>query len=446
MHLKKKLIIAVGIILFIVLGAAAVFVSSRDNFLCLENGYSDINYDMEELQLLNWQENGRNEYVSGADPMILIEGMSCYVHSVKIAGAWQGEGDVQIFYTDEPGEDYSEAKSLSVPYYIIGGNVYLFPRVTAYSLRIDLTDESGQELRIKGAEINDRSPVVSFSRLMLWCLFPVMIYGAAAFAVLYMGNIRLYGGVFRKYVPLLRNLIDRDLKVKYRRSVLGFLWSILNPLLMALVITIVFSKIFRFQVEYFTVYYLTGSLIFNFVVEATTGSMTSVLGASGLIKKVYIPKYIFPLQKCLFAFINMLFSSIAVLVVIFIQGMPLKATALLFPVPMLYALVFSFGMGLILASVDVFFRDMEHLYSVFVSVWMYLTPIIYPEDILPGAVKSLMKINPMYHYVGYFRDVVMYGTVPGVTENIICAVFSLMFLGLGLVFFKKTQDRFVLYI
>ncbi|MCM1577467.1 MAG: ABC transporter permease [Ruminococcus sp.] len=443
--MKKKLLAVIGAVLFIVLGAVSVYISSYDNINNKKSGFVNREIPLQELEMDNWDTDG-NGFVSREDPKIIKKAVSCYIHSLKVDGRWEGEEEISFFYTESPDEDFSEGKKLMLPYSIVNGRTYIYPKRQVYSMRIDLTEAAGAELSFKGIEINDRSPVLSFSRFMTICLFPTMVYAFIAAVMLLRGEVEVYGTVFKKYVPLLKNLIDRDLKVKYRRSVLGFLWSVLNPLLMALVVTVVFSKIFRFQVEYFTVFYLTGSLIFNFVAAATTSSMGSVLGAAGLIKKVYIPKYIFPLEKCLFEFINMLFSAVAVLAVIFIQGMPLKATALMFWVPMVYAFVFAFGLGLILASLTVFFRDMEHLYSVLVSVWMYLTPIIYPEEILPRTVRSLMKLNPMYHYVGYMRQVVMYGSVPGAAENMVCAAFSLMFLCAGLLFFKKTQDKFILYI
>jgi ABC-2 type transport system permease protein len=128
---------------------------------------------------------------------------------------------------------------------------------------------------------------------------------------------------FRKYRFLLFDLIGRDLKVKYRRSVLGLFWSILNPLLMMLVITAVFSQIFKFNIEFFPIYYLTGATLYNFVVESTSNAMVSIIHAAPLIKKVYIPKYIFPVEKILFAFVNLLFSLIAVVIVVLILGMSL---------------------------------------------------------------------------------------------------------------------------
>ena len=212
--------------------------------------------------------------------------------------------------------------------------------------------------------------------------------------------------VFKKYRFLLKNLISRDLKVKYRRSFLGLAWSILNPFLMMLVISAVFSNIFKFDIPYFPIYYLTGALLYNFVVEATNGSMVSIINAAPLIKKVYIPKYIFPLEKCMFAFVNMLFTLIAVIIMILLMQMPLHWTLVLFPIPMIYALVFSVGFGLILAAGNVFFRDIGHLYSVFTTAWMYLTPIIYPMEVLenmPSWIVVVVKCNLLYHYIVFLR-------------------------------------------
>lgn len=255
--------------------------------------------------------------------------------------------------------------------------------------------------------------------------------------------------MFKKYRYLLQDLTARDLKVKYRRSVLGFAWSILNPFLMMLVITAVFQNVFKFEVEYFPIYYLTGALLYNFVVEATNGAMMSIIGGASLIKKVYIPKYIFPLEKCIFAFVNMVFSLIAIIIMILILQMPVSWTVLLFPIPMVYTFLFAVGFGLILASGNVFFRDIGHLYGVFTTAWMYLTPIIYPMEVLESMgpwLAVIIKFNPLYHYVNYFRQVIMYATVPTLFTNLVCAFSAIAFLFLGIWVFKKSQDRFILYI
>lgn len=258
--------------------------------------------------------------------------------------------------------------------------------------------------------------------------------------------MRQYLQNFIKYQYLLQNLISRDIKVKYRRSILGLAWSILNPLLMMLVITAVFSEIFKFDIDNFPLYYLTGSIIFSFFTEATNSAMTSMLAAAPLIKKTYVPKYIFPLEKVLFAFVNLLFSLIAIIILFLFSDISLTKLTPLFPIPLFYVLVFSMGLGLILSSLSVFFRDMLHLYGVVNTAWMYFTPIFYPVTIIPDRLMFIMKGNPLYHYIDYFRQILLYGTLPGVQENLICMVSSGATLIIGLIVFKKQQDKFILYI
>jgi ABC-2 type transport system permease protein len=252
--------------------------------------------------------------------------------------------------------------------------------------------------------------------------------------------------VFLKYRFLLQDLILKDIRIKYRKSVLGILWSVLNPLLMMLVITAVFENIFRVRIENFPIYYLSGAVMFNFFSEATVSGMSSVLQAASLIKKVYIPKYIFPLEKALFAFVNFLFSLIAVVLIYLILGVPLHLSALLFFIPSLYLLIFAIGIALVLASWAVYFRDIIHLYGVVLTAWTYLTPIVYPYDALPVQMQRLMQFNPMFHYVSYFRQVTLYGQIPSLATNVICAAFALLSLVVGLLIFKKNQDRFILFI
>lgn len=258
--------------------------------------------------------------------------------------------------------------------------------------------------------------------------------------------MKIYVEAFKKYRFLLEDLVAKDFKLKYRRSILGFFWSILNPLLMMLVITAVFSNMFKSDIEHFPVYYLCGYLIFNFVIEATNGALTSIVNSGHLIKKVYIPKYIFPLEKTTFALVNVFFSFIAVFLVILITRMPIKPTILLIPIPVIYAFVFSTGFGLILASLNTFFRDTGHLYSVWTTAWMYLTPLFYPIEAIPANIKFFIGFNPLYYYVTYLRQLVIDGTIPDLKMNIICICYSFAFLIVGLLVFKKKQDKFILYI
>ena len=254
--------------------------------------------------------------------------------------------------------------------------------------------------------------------------------------------------VFKRYRYLLGNLISRDLKVKYRRSVLGVVWSVLNPLLTMVVIATVFAHLFRFQIENYHLYFLVGNVLWTFFSEATNGAMGSVLENSQLLKKVYIPKYMFPLEKCLFACVNLLFSMVAVLIVMAFSGVWPTVTFFLFPFVVLLCLVFAIGMGLLLSSLTVFFRDIMHLYGVVLTAWMYATPIIYPLDLanLPGIIVAVMQFNPRYYFVTMLRDVLLYNTVPALSMWLCSAAFAFGFLLLGLWCFKKKQDRFVLYV
>ncbi len=252
----------------------------------------------------------------------------------------------------------------------------------------------------------------------------------------------------KTFFPLLVNLTARDFKVKYRRSFLGVLWSTLNPLFTMLVITQVFGLLLKVKIDNFATYYIVGWSIWNFFSEATSLSMSSILAGAALIKKVYIPKYIFPLEKCLFALINLAFSLIAVVIVMLIQGVYPTWTILLAPIPVLYCFIFSIGFSLMLSALTVYFRDIQHLYSVLLTVWMYLTPIIYPMSLLDGskAMQTIIRCNPLYYYVEYFRDVMMYNTVPNLWDNLICIGIALITLALGCLIFSKAQKKFILHI
>lgn len=252
--------------------------------------------------------------------------------------------------------------------------------------------------------------------------------------------------VFTKYRNLLKELVSRDIKAKYKRSILGIVWSVLNPLLMMLVLTFVFSTIFRFGVKNFPVYLLTGQIIFNFFSDSTSIAMNSIITNSSLIKKVYIPKYIFPLSKVLSSFVNLLFSLIALLAVMIITNTPFSWEMLIFPIPLIYIFIFSLGVGLILSAYVVFFRDILFLYGVVLTAWTYFTPIFYPISIIPENYLSYYKINPLYHYITYFREIMLYNKLPSFEMNVICIFYSVIALLIGIYVFYKRQNEFILYI
>lgn len=166
---------------------------------------------------------------------------------------------------------------------------------------------------------------------------------------------------WKKYRTLLGRLVQRDLKVKYRRSVLGYLWSLLNPLLMMVVMSVVFSYMFRYDIPNYPIYLITGQIMFTFFSESTTMAMTSVIGNAALMKKVYVPKYIFPISRVLSCFVTLLFSLAAVVIVMLATRTPVTPVIVLFPLPLVYVLLFSIGVGLILSVLAVYFRDTTHL-------------------------------------------------------------------------------------
>ncbi len=267
---------------------------------------------------------------------------------------------------------------------------------------------------------------------------------------------------FKKYLPLLQNLAGRDFKIKYRRSVLGVAWSILNPLLTMLVLTLVFGFMFGIR-EYpnvadFACFYIVGAALWNFFSEATSGSMTSVLASASLIKKVYIPKYIFPLEKCLFSLINFVFSLIAVAIVMVIRHSHISPgiTMLMLPVPVIYCLMFIVGISLFLSAVCVFFRDIIHLYGVILTLWMYLTTLIYPLSMIETRINydstlqvlalRVIKYNPMSVYINTFRDVVLNNTWPSAEQHLLCIAYGVISLIIGILTFRKLQKKFILYI
>ena len=259
-------------------------------------------------------------------------------------------------------------------------------------------------------------------------------------------DVKNLGYNFIKYYDLLIALLLRDIKIKYKRSILGFAWSILNPLLMMIVMSIVFSTIFKTDIKNFPIYLITGQVIFSFFSEATNTAMTSIISNGGLIKKVYIPKYIFALSKVMFSFTNMLFSLVAVVIVAIATKLPITPAILLFPLPLIYVFIFSLGVGLLLASYAVFFRDLLHLYGILLLTWTYLTPIFYPITILPENVKKVMMFNPMFVYIDNFREIILYGKVPSLSSNLLCICYSLIALLVGTLAFRKTKDKFIFYI
>jgi ABC-2 type transport system permease protein len=250
----------------------------------------------------------------------------------------------------------------------------------------------------------------------------------------------------KKYRFLIHQLVSRDFHTKYKRSVLGMFWSFLNPLLTMAVQYFVFSTIFKMAVSYYPVYLLTGIVMFNFFSESCGMALMSIIGNSSLITKVYVPKYIYPLTRVMSSCINLLISLIPLFAVALIAGVPFTQALLLFPFSLVCLTVFCLGLGMLLAAGMVFFRDVQFLWGVFSMVWMYATPIFYPESILPAQFKFILQVNPLYYFITFARSCIIGGVSPEPIVYIQCLLFAFVMFLIGALVFKKTQDAFILYI
>ena len=249
------------------------------------------------------------------------------------------------------------------------------------------------------------------------------------------------------YRFLIKQLVSKDIKLKYRRSFLGYLWSVLNPLMVMVVLVIVFSSMFRFDIANYPAYLIIGQTMFSYMTEATNQSIFSVTGNAALLKKVYVPKYVFTLSKVTSSLVNLLFSLGAMFVVFIITKVQFSFYMLLIPVVLVELYLFCLGLSMFLAQMSVFFRDIQYIYSVITTAWMYLTPVFYPMEQLPENIQKLIKIfNPMYHYITQFRTLVLAHTMPSADTFIYGFGVAAIALIIGIWSFQKNQDKFILYI
>jgi len=253
-------------------------------------------------------------------------------------------------------------------------------------------------------------------------------------------------GLIRQYRYLLKTLVIRDFKIKYKASMLGVIWSFLNPLLMTFVYMFVFSTLFRSSIENFVVYLMSGIILFNYFSEATNLGMQSIVGNAGLITKVYMPKYILPISKVLSSAINMVISLIPLLIMMAITGVRFSKSLFLMPLVLIFLILFSVGVSLILAAAMVYFRDVQFLWGIFLTILNFLSPIFYPESIIPARFITLYHMNPIYQYLFFMRTITIGGISPTPVTYLYCILASLAALGVGLLIFRRAQSQFVLHL
>jgi ABC-type polysaccharide/polyol phosphate export permease len=245
------------------------------------------------------------------------------------------------------------------------------------------------------------------------------------------------------YRELILQLVRRDVLTRYKRSVLGIAWTLLNPLGMMLVLTLAFSQILRFNTVYgYAAFVLSGLIAWNFFSQSTTAAMVNLVWGGGLLSRIYIPRASFALAAIGTAMVNILLALIPLLLVNVITGVPITPAFLFVPVPLLLLACFSLGLGLLLSTSAVYFPDVAEMYQIALSAWFYLTPIIYPIEALPEQLQFWIRFNPMYQLLNLFRLSVYYGRFPTWDQLWPSLFISLLTLILGWVLFSRKSNEF----
>lgn len=248
------------------------------------------------------------------------------------------------------------------------------------------------------------------------------------------------------YRDLIWALVLRDLKVRYRRSAIGFVWTMLQPLLMMLVFQLVFSAMFRFDITNYPVYALAGILFWNFFSQSILASMNSLRGNANLLKKVPVPHAVFPVATVLSGLVNMAFAMVPLFGLLLVTRHPLTPSLLFLPVAILLAALFTLGAGLLLSPLAVFFHDVTELVGVALTLLMYLTPIFYPMSILPESMRWIVRFNPIRSILEVFRDPIYQGEIPPLAHLAVAVGVTVAMLAIGAAAFRKSSDRIPYYV
>ncbi|HLI62091.1 MAG TPA: ABC transporter permease [Terriglobales bacterium] len=249
-----------------------------------------------------------------------------------------------------------------------------------------------------------------------------------------------------RYRELIWALALKELKIRYKRSVLGFLWALLNPAFMMLVLTMVFSTIMRFPIQHYAIFLLSVLLPWTFFSQSLSYAVESIVSNGDLIKKVAVPKLVFPMAAVVSNIINLLLSLIPLALLVPILRHPFYWTWIYLPVPLLALAIFTLGMTFFFAAANVYYRDVAHILQVVLSAWFYVTPIIYPLDMLPKHYQWILRLNPIIFVINGFRLAVYYGQLPrlqSIAASFVCGFVSLT---IGFAIFRKYQNDFVFYV
>ena len=249
-----------------------------------------------------------------------------------------------------------------------------------------------------------------------------------------------------RYRELIWALTLKELKIRYKRSVLGFLWALLNPMLQCLVLTVVFSTLMQMKIEHYAIFILSMILPWTFFAQSLSYSAESIVGNGDLIKKVNVPKAVFPMAAVASNMVNFLLSLIPLAVIVVAMGHPFHVTWLLLPVPILALTIFTTGATFFFATANVFYRDVAHILQVLLQIWFYVTPILYSVDFFPPSYRWIFRLNPLIFVMNDFRMSVYWGQLPSANSVIASFVCAFLAFVIGFAIFKRYQDSFVYYV
>jgi len=244
-----------------------------------------------------------------------------------------------------------------------------------------------------------------------------------------------------RYRHLVQQMIRRDIVTRYKRSILGVAWTMLNPLGTTLILSVVFSQVFVVQHGY-AGYVLSGLMPWTFFAQTTNAAMVTLVWGGGLLKRIYLPRTIFAVSGVGTGVVNLVLSLAPLIFILLITGVPIKATALLLPIPILLLTMFSLGIGLIISAVAIYFADVAEMYQIILTAWMYLSPVIYTEEMLPAKYLWVVKLNPMYYLIQLFRAPIYEGRIPDLNEWLVAGAISVVTLVVGWIFFSYKADEF----
>jgi ABC-2 type transport system permease protein len=255
--------------------------------------------------------------------------------------------------------------------------------------------------------------------------------------------------IYHRHSFLFLELVKRDFKKKYKRTYLGILWSLLSPLLTLLVMRVVFTSFFGTNIEHYTTYLFCGNIVWSFFSDATNGGMSSLMDNAAIFSKINVPKYLFLFSRNLSSLINFGMTFVVFLIFCLADGVAITPLFLMLTVPVALLILFNIGVGLILSAMFVFFRDVQYLWGVFLTLLMYLSAIFYDPAVMTifGIQgDKLLMFNPVYTYISYFREIVLYGSIPGWQHHLLAIGFAVGAFGIGALIYKKMNHKFLYYI